>query len=196
MVELILASGSAARRQMLAAAGVPFRVVPADVDEAAVRAGLGDTEPAEVARVLARAKAEAVSRQHPAALVIGADQVLALGQQVHAKAPDVAAARRVLSALAGRTHRLISAVALAEGGAIAWSHADSAALTMRSLSDAFLDDYLARAGERVLASVGCYELEGLGVQLLERVDGDYFTVLGLPLLPLLAALRARGVLAT
>lgn len=199
-LDLVLASGSAARRQMLEAAGLTFRVVPADVDEDAIRAVLTDIDldggPERVAGVLARAKAEEVSRRMPAALVIGADQVLALGREIFTKATDLAAARRALRALSGHTHRLLSAASLAIGGVQVWSHLDTASLGMREISDAFLDDYLARAGDRVCASVGAYELEGLGVQLFDRIVGDYFTILGLPLLPLLAELRARGAVAS
>lgn len=195
MPDLILASGSSARRSMLAAAGISFEVVPADVDEEVIRDGLGAAEPAEVARVLARAKAEEVSRRRPAALVIGADQVLALGATIYTKAPDVAAARTALRSLAGRTHRLLSAVALAQAGVCAWQHLDAAELAMRDFSDEFLDDYIERAGTRICASVGAYELEGLGIQLFERISGDYFTILGMPLMPLLAELRQRGLIA-
>ena len=195
MPDLILASGSVARRQMLAAAGVTFRVVPADVDEDAIRTELGDrTDPAEVARVLARAKAEEVSRRNPAALVIGADQVLALGGEIYTKPAGLDEARKALRSLAGHQHHLHCAVSLARNGGHVWGRVDSAALVMRRFSDSFLDDYLARAGERVCACVGAYELEGLGIQLFETIEGDYFTILGMPLLPLLAELRSRGVL--
>lgn len=197
--ELILASGSRARRQMLEAAGLAFRVVPADVDEEAHRRAMVEHDvnggPPRVAQVLARVKAEEVSRRFPHALVIGADQVLALRREIFTKPADLGAARAALEQLAGHTHHLHSAVTLARGGAQIWSHIDSAALTMRALSAAFLDDYVRRAGERICASVGAYELEGLGVQLFERIEGDYFTVLGLPLLPLLAELRRVGQLA-
>jgi septum formation protein len=194
MTDLILASGSRARRQMLEAAGLTFEVRPTDVDEDAIRATLGDATPQHVAVVLARAKAEAASREVPDALVIGADQVLALGRTIYTKAPDIAAARSALRSLAGRSHHLHSAVTLALAGCQVWHHLDTAALAMRDFSDAFLDEYLARAGDRVCASVGAYELEGLGIQLFERIEGDYFTILGMPLLPLLSELRARGTL--
>lgn len=193
--EIILASGSSARRKMLEAAGVAFRVVPAEVDEAAKRAGLGRVRPKEVAFQLARAKAEEVSRRAPEAFVIGADQVLALGPVIYTKAPDVTAARATLRSLAGKTHRLISAVSLARGGQELWHHADTASLKMRNFSDAFLDNYVARAGPSLCASVGAYELEGLGIQLFDRIEGDYFTILGMPLMPLLAELRRRAVIA-
>jgi len=195
MPGLVLASGSRARRQMLEAAGVPFEVRPTDVDEDAIRSTLADAAPEHVAAVLARAKAEAASRLAPRALVIGADQVLALGRTIYTKAPDIAAARAALRSLAGRRHHLHSAVSIAVAGREVWQHIDTAALAMRGFSDAFLDAYLARAGDRACASVGAYELEGLGIQLFERIEGDYFTILGMPLLPLLAELRLRGVIA-
>jgi septum formation protein len=199
-VDLVLASRSPARRRMLEAAGLTFRVERPDVDESAIRSTLADFDhyggAERVARVLARAKGEDVSRRLPGALVIGADQVLALDREIFSKPADMAAARQTLRVLSGRTHRLLSAASLAIDGAQVWSHLDIASLTMRKLSDAFIDDYLARAGDKVCTSVGGYELEGLGVQLFERVDGDYFTILGLPLLPLLAELRARGVVAS
>ena len=198
MSDLVLASASHTRRQMLAAAGLAFRVVPADVDEDALRRVLADHDhhgtPSRMAEELARAKAEEVSRRCPDALVIGADQILALGREVFTKPSDLAAAGDALRRLSGQTHKLHSAVALARGGARIWRHVGTAGLTMRRLSDDFIADYLARAGERVCASVGAYELEGLGIQLFDHIDGDYFTILGLPLPPLLAELRRQGEL--
>ena len=198
--ELILASGSRARRQMLEAAGVRFQVVPADVDEDAHRLSISEHDvhggPARVAQVLARVKAEEVSRRFPQALVIGGDQVLALGREIFTKPADLGAARVCLERLSAQMHQLHSAVALASAGAQVWSHLDTASLTMRLLSPAFVDEYLHRAGERVCSSVGAYELEGLGIQLFERVEGDYFTILGLPLLPLLAQLRRMSAIPT
>ncbi len=197
-INLILASGSATRRKLLEAAGVEFRVVTPDVDEDAVRRDLFDSNPdatsTHVARLLASEKANAVSRLHPAALVIGADQVLEAGREVFSKPPDMSAARVALKSLSGRTHRLLSAVALAHGGTTVWQHLEVASLAMRDVSDKFLDDYLARTGPRILASVGAYELEGLGIQLFDRIEGDYFTILGLPLLALLGELRTRGAI--
>ena len=134
-----------------------------------------------------------MSGEFPADLVIGADQVLALGDETLGKPHDLVAARAQLERLRGRTHRLISAVALALGGRVVWSKVDTASLTVRELSAAFLDEYLARCGERLLGIAGAYEIEGLGIQLFDRVEGDYFTIVGLPLLPLLAELRARGM---
>jgi len=196
---IVLASASRARRELLAAAGVAFTVEPADVDEPTIRRGLagkGDVGPSAVAEVLARAKAEDVSRRHARALVIGADQVLALGPDLLTKPKDEAAARDALHKLKGKTHELHSAVAFAEDGVVTWATAATARLTMRDFSDAFLDDYLMRAGDRIGLSVGGYELEGLGVQLFECIEGDYFTILGLPLLPVLAELRARELVLT
>jgi septum formation protein len=198
--QIVLASASRARREMLAAAGIAFTVEPADVDEEAIRRRLAADEapagPLEVAEILARAKAEDVSGKHAGTLAIGADQVLALGAEILTKPEDDAAARATLLKLRGRTHELHSAVAFAENGIVTWAHAATARLTMRAFSDAYLDEYLLRAGDRTGQSVGAYELEGLGVQLFERIEGDYFTILGLPLLPVLAELRARGIIAT
>jgi septum formation protein len=195
---IILASGSSARRQMLAAAGVLFQVVPADVDEAEIRDTMlneSDCVDADViAGALARAKAIAVSQLHPAALVIGADQTLALGSKLFSKPAGLIEARDHLDRLRGRTHALHSAVVIAHRGEPVWGLCETANLTMRRFSDVFLDAYIARAGERICNSVGAYELEGQGLQLFERIEGDYFTILGLPLLPLLAELRARGAL--
>jgi septum formation protein len=196
--QIVLASTSRARREMLAAAGVAFTVEPADVDEPAIRQTLAADQraggPAHVAEILARAKAEDVSRRHDDSLIIGADQVLALGTELLTKPKDAAAARASLEKLRGKTHELHSAVAFAERGKVTWVHSATARLSMRAFSDAFLDEYLLRAGDRIALSVGAYELEGLGVQLFERIEGDYFTILGLPLLPVLTELRARGVI--
>ena len=196
--EIVLASGSRARREMLAAAGVHFTVQPADVDEPAIRARMrkadANVDPKKIAAMLAAAKAEDVSGKIAGSLIIGADQVLALGDELLSKAPSIDAAREALRKLRGRTHELHSAVAFAENGKITWAHVATARLTMRNFSDAFLDDYLLRAGDQVRQSVGAYELEGLGVQLFDKVEGDYFTVLGLPLMPVLAELRERGII--
>ncbi|MGZ5851663.1 MAG: Maf family nucleotide pyrophosphatase [Hyphomicrobium sp.] len=197
--QIILASTSRARREMLAAAGVAFTVEAADVDEPAVRktllAAKSAATPPQIADALARAKAEDVSQRHKGSLVIGGDQVLALGTELLTKAKDEAAARATLMKLRGMTHELHSAVALAVDGRVLWTHTGTARLKMRDFSDAFLEEYLTRAGDRVGQSVGAYELEGLGVQLFDKIEGDYFTILGLPLLPLLAELRAHGMIA-
>jgi septum formation protein len=197
--QIILASTSRARREMLAAAGVAFTVEAADVDEPAIRktllAAKSAATPPQIADALARAKAEDVSQRHKGSLVIGGDQVLALGTELLTKARDEAAARATLKKLRGMTHELHSAVALAVDGRVLWTHTGTARLKMRDFSDAFLEEYLTRAGDRIGQSVGAYELEGLGVQLFDKIEGDYFTILGLPLLPLLAELRAYGMIA-
>ena len=194
--ELVLASASPFRRKMLSAAGLSFRVVPAEVDEAALKRGFVDKTPAEIAGALARAKALEVSARLPAARVIGADQVLALGTEMFDKPGDLAAARAQLLRLRGKTHKLLTAAALAESGEIVWSRLETATLTMRSFSAAFVDSYLAAAGAGLCRIVGAYEIEGAGIQLFERVEGDHFTIVGLPLLALLTELRARGGIAT
>ena len=194
---LILASGSPTRAAMLRAVGLPFSAVPADVDEAALYQNAisenPQISPDAVAALLARAKAENVSRSHPEALVIGGDQVLAVGKDLVFKAADGKAARAILLRLKGQTHTLHSAVSLAASGVESWSAADTATLTMRDFSSAFLDDYIARAGDALTSSAGCYQIEGLGLTLFEKVSGNHATILGLPLLALLAELRARGV---
>jgi septum formation protein len=195
---LILASGSAARKAMLEAAGLTFDVIPADIDEAAIRDAMTNTkarpESADVAAAIAAEKAQTVSELHPDALVIGADQVLALGGKIFAKAGSPAEAREILVMLRGRTHELVSAVALARGGTVHWQTIGSAEMTMRDFSDEFIGSYLERTGERALGCVGCYEIEGLGVQLFDDIEGDYFTILGIPLLPLLARLRQEEMI--
>jgi septum formation protein len=192
---IVLASASRARRELLAAAGVPFTVEAADVDEPALRHALDpQTKPTEVAEVLARAKAKDVGARHDGALVIGADQVLAFGDEILTKPGNAEGARKTLLKLRGKTHELHSSVAFAENGDIVWMHTGTARLTMRNFTDEFLDDYLVRAGDSVGQSVGAYELESTGVQLFEQVEGDYFTVLGLPLLAVLGELRKRGVI--
>jgi septum formation protein len=195
---LILASASPYRRRMLENAGVAFSVVPADVDEASLKRRLaGEAQPAAaVADALARAKAQDVSARYPDAMIIGADQILAVDNELLDKPGDLAAARAQLERLRGRTHRLLSAVALAQAGDILWTHVGEAVLTMREFSPAFLDRYLALAGASLCRIVGAYEIEGLGIQLFDRVEGDHFSIICLPLLPLLMELRSRGVIAT
>ena len=192
---LVLASGSAVRRGLLEAAGIPVEARPASLDERAIEAGAPSEEPGAVAALLARAKALHVAAQMPGRLVVGADQTLALGRRRFDKPKDRAAARAQLRALAGRTHELHAAVAVARGPQVLYEHVGVARLTMRALTDAFLDRYLDAVGPAVVASVGAYQVEGPGIHLFERIEGDHFTVLGLPLLPLLAYLRAEGSLA-
>lgn len=193
---LILASKSAARRAMLDGAGVPFSVQVADVDEDAVKAVHDPADPAGLAVELARVKALAVSRRDSDAWVLGADQTLAFEGGLVSKAGSMDEARARLGRMRGRTHTLHSGAALARNGQVVWSGVDSVAMRMRDFSDGFLDAYLAAEGEALLSSVGSYRLEGLGSQLFETVEGDYFTVLGLPLWPVLAELRRAGVLRT
>ncbi len=193
---LVLASASPFRRRMLEAAGLSFEVAPADVDEAMLKRdllGSGST-PSTIAAALAAAKADAVSARLPDALVIGADQVLALGQDLFSKPVGTPAAREQLLRLRGKSHQLHTAACLATGGKAVWTHVEIATLTMRPFSDAFLADYLRVAGDRVCHTVGAYEIEGLGIQLFERIEGSLFTIIGLPLLPVLAELRARGMI--
>lgn len=191
---LVLASGSRIRATLLANARLDFAVDPATVDERAVEAPLLEAgfPPEDIAQVLAEAKALDVAGRRPQDLVIGADQVLGLGNARFTKPADMEAARRQLLDLSGKTHELHSAVVLARGGEVLWRHVSTARLTMRALSPAEIGRYLALAGDAVLSSVGCYQLENVGVRLFERIEGDYFTILGLPLLPLLGELRALG----
>ena len=196
---LVLASASPYRRRMLEAAGLSFQVVAAEIDETALKrrlmAATAKPGPDAIAESLAQAKAEAVSRIDPGALVIGADQVLALGDELFDKPGDLAAARAQLKRLRGKTHHLHTAAAVALGGKIVWSRVEDATLTMRCFSLEFLDRYLAQSGTGLCQIVGAYEIEGAGIQLFERVEGDHFTIIGLPLISLLAELRARGVIA-
>jgi septum formation protein len=191
---LVLASKSDVRGKMLAAVGLRFEIRPAQIDERAVEAESGATDAAAVARLLARAKAAAVAKTLPGRLVLGADQTLARGVRRISKPADRAAAAEQLRALRGRTHELHSALALVRDGNVLFDCVDSARLTMRDISDRFLDEYLDMVGDTALSSVGAYQLEGIGVHLFEKVDGDFFTILGLPLLPLLAFLRQNTFL--
>ncbi len=193
---LVLASASPFRRRMLEAAGLSFEVAPADVDESALKRDLlrSGSTPSTIAAALAAAKAEAVSARLPDALVIGADQVLALGPDLFSKPAGTSEAGEQLLRLRGKSHQLHTAACLATRGKPVWTHVEIATLAMRPFSDAFLADYLRAAGDRVCHTVGAYEIEGLGIQLFERIEGSLFTVIGLPLLPLLVELRARGVI--
>jgi septum formation protein len=192
-----LASSSTSRARILEGAGLAFIVEPPGLDEAAMRkavSGEKTLDPHDVAEVLARAKAEAVSDLAPQAYVIGGDQVLALGKTIMSKPDSMEAARRQLLDLSGKTHTLHTAVAVATNGETLWAETTVATLTMRKLTPQFIGRYLAAAGEEVLSSVGAYQLESLGVQLFDKIDGDYFSVLGMPLIPLLDALRREGVI--
>lgn len=192
---LILASQSKTRRMLLVGAGVPVEVHPADLDERALEAAAQSQSAGAVAALLAREKAIAVERQHQGCLILGADQTLAFGVERLAKPESQDAARKQLRALRGRTHELHSAIAFVQHGLVQFEYVGVARLAMRSFSDEFLERYLAAVGDGITASVGAYQLEGLGMQLFERVDGDYFTVLGLPLLQALDFLRRTGCLA-
>lgn len=196
MTGFILASGSAIRRQILTGAGVRFDTESPGVDEDALKEQMLLSPPADVALALAQAKALAVSARHPQALVLGADQVLAMDGKVFDKAKDEAEARQRLEALRGRTHTLEGGLAAARGGDLVWTHQSKATLKVREFSDGFLDFYMERAGGELTASVGAYAYEGLGAQLFEAVEGDYYAILGLPLLPVLELLRREGVVMT
>jgi septum formation protein len=198
MNAIVLASGSVARQRLLRAAGVPFVVDVAQIDEAAVIESLtAEKAPArDVADLLAELKAVKVSVRHPQAFVIGADQVLSVGAALFQKPGTIAGAREQLRQLKGRTHVLSSAVSVAREGSVIWRTVAEARLTMRDFSDPFVDAYLAGAGEDILGSVGAYHVEGLGIQLFSRIEGDTFTILGLPLVPLLDFLRLHGMLKT
>lgn len=194
-MSLVLASGSASRRRMLEAAGLAFTVDLPRTDEDAAKASLraAGMKPRDQADALAELKALSISRRRPE-FVIGADQMLAIDGEVLDKPKDMAEARSHLERMRGKTHELLTAAVVAREGAVIWRYVDTPRLTMRNFSDAFLQQYLSQAGEGVLTSVGAYQLEGLGAQLFARVEGDYFSVLGLPLLPLMAFLREHRIL--
>ena len=191
---LILASQSRARQMLLANAGIDFEAVPADIDERAVQQESGLAAPGEIAALLAREKALSVSARQPGRFVVGADQTLALGERLFSKPAGRAPAAEQLRALAGHRHELHSAVAVAHDGKILFSDVSVARMTMRQLTGVEIRAYLDHAGEAVTSSVGAYQLEGLGVHLFERIEGDHFTILGLPLLRLLAFLRNERLL--
>lgn len=196
---LVLASQSAARRAMLTAAGVPHEALPAHVDEEAITAGLlaEKASPERIADALAEVKAMKISRQHPGALVLGADSVVVTADGTLVNKPETRArAEAQLRQLAGATHRLISAAVICEAGKPVWRSAAAAKLSIRTLSDRFIADYLDAEGDAVLGCVGCYRIEGLGAQLFSRIDGDQFVIRGLPLLAVLDYLRTRGFLPT
>lgn len=194
---LLLASGSAARREMLEAAGIPLQVIRAPVDEGAIAATLLETRktPAEIAVALAHAKAEAAARRHPDALLLAADQTLDHQGRLLMKPVDSEHARSQLLSLRGNTHLLHSAAVLRRGNTVLWAGIASASLRMRDFSEAFLDAYLHRMGPAVTTTVGGYQLEALGIHLFESIEGDHSTILGLPLIPVLHALRDLDCLA-
>jgi len=197
---VVLASASRTRLDMLRNAGLDVEAIASGLDERAiidaVAAGPDGLPPADVAAILAEAKAQAVSQARAGALVIGADQTLELDGNLFTKPTSMEEARHTLLQLSGKTHHLHSAVSLVRDGETLWAHTATASLAMRACSPAFIGHYSAAAGEAILESVGCYQLEGLGAQLFRQIDGDFFTVLGLPLLPLLAKLRDLKILET
>lgn len=194
MQKLILASASPARRAILAAAGLDFVAIPGDVDEAALKAA-SNAAPETLALNLALAKAKSVARTQPAALVVGADQILVCDDKLFDKPANLAAAATQLRALRGRPHRLVTAACAVRASEILWTHVETPQLTMRDFSDSFLADYLKAEGETICASVGAYRLEARGINLFETIEGNYFTILGLPLLGLLGFLRQAGAAA-
>ncbi|MGM4925154.1 Maf family protein [Tardiphaga sp. 804_B3_N1_9] len=192
---LILASQSLARRELLANAGITFDAMPADIDERGIQQKSGLKAPGEIAALLAERKAAFISLRHPGRYVLGADQILALGDRMFSKPAGREQAAEQLAILAGRTHELHSALAVVCDGATLFSNVSVAHMTMRKLDDAAINAYLDAAGDRVTTSVGAYQLEGLGVHLFELIEGDHFTILGLPLLPLLSFLRGEEMIA-
>lgn len=194
--ELILASASASRQMLMRNAGLRFSSIPAAIDERAIDARLeaAGATPETIALELAKAKAVAVSRLYPDDYVIGSDQTMSLGSRIYHKAKDMAEAHANLLSLSGKTHRLNCGIAIAKNGEIVWEAVSLAEMTVRDLSPGYISRYLERAGSQVLSSVGAYQLEGEGIQLFTSIDGDYFTILGLPLLPLLKKLRELGLI--
>lgn len=193
---ILLASTSKTRQAMLENAGVPFTAIRPDVDEAAIKQANTQWTPQQTARELALAKAVAVSCNNPDLLVIGADQTLCFNGRTFDKPATAMAARQQLHTLRGQTHQLVSAACCVRNGVEVWSCCEEASLVMRDFSPGFLDHYLSVLGDDCLTSVGAYKIEGFGAQLFKAIDGDYFTILGLPLLPLLAFLRSQGILRT
>lgn len=192
---LILASQSAVRKSLLVNAGIAVETVPADIDERAIQQTSGLKDPGSIASLLAGEKAAFISARHLGRYVVGADQTLALGDQLFSKPANRAAAAAQISTLSGNTHALHSAVSVVKGGVTLFSHVSVARMTMRALSGSEIAAYIDEAGDAVTASVGAYQLERTGVHLFDRIEGDHFTILGLPLLPLLAFLRSRDLLA-
>jgi septum formation protein len=192
---LILASQSKSRQALLQAAGIDFEAIPADIDERGVQAASGLKHPAAIAALLAKSKALHVAQRQPGRVVVGADQTLALQERLFSKPAGREQAAGQLRALAGKTHELHSAIAVAKGDKVLFEHVSVARMTMRGMSDATIARYLDAAGAAVTTSVGAYQLEGLGVHLFETIEGDHFTILGLPLLPLLGCLRGLGLVA-
>jgi septum formation protein len=193
-VPLVLASSSPFRRMLMTNAGLTFDHQAADIDEREIEAGLVDADPEKVATVLAEEKAKNVSAVRPGCFVIGSDQTMSLGKRIYHKAADAVEAKANLLSLSGKTHRLNSAVVIVRDGEVVWDHVGHADLTMRELSPEFIEHYMSRTGPDVLKSVGSYQLEGVGIQLFSEIDGDYFTIVGLPMLALLQKLRELGAI--
>ncbi len=195
---LVLASGSRTRFEMMKSAGLAFTVDPADIDEQAIREKRMNQstpcDPSEMANELAMAKALAISPLHKNEIVVGSDQILALGDEIYSKPANREEALQTLKSLRGKTHTLHTAVAIACNEKIHWHHVETASITLREFSPEFAEEYLRRIGDDAYLSVGAYQIEGLGIQLFKKIEGDYFTILGLPLLPLLKELRNMGVL--
>jgi len=194
MMALVLASGSSIRAQILRGAGIPFSVHAAKIDEDAVKTEKEGVSGRAIAETLAELKALAISTQYPQELVLGADQVLEMDGRLFSKVDTLDAAAARLRRLRGKKHQLIGALVLAKNGSVLWCHTEISTLWVRDFSEAFLQDYFKAEGDTLLGSVGCYRYEGPGAQLFERVEGDYFSILGLSLLPLLAALRDLGAI--
>ncbi|MDR7033802.1 Maf-like protein [Mesorhizobium sp. BE184] len=196
MEKIVLASGSQFRKAILMNAGLDIEIVPAQIDERAAEAPLQESgaSPEDVALILAEAKAVEVSTRKPGALVLGCDQTMSLGDEVFHKPADMEGARRHLLKLSGKTHHLNSAAVLVRDGEVLWRHVGTASLTMRNLDPAFIGRHLARVGPKALLSVGAYQIEGEGIQLFEKIEGDYFTIVGVPLLATLAELRRLGAI--
>lgn len=192
---LILASQSAVRKSLLVNAGIAVETVPADIDERGIQDRSGLKNPGEIAALLAGEKAKFISGKHPGRYVVGADQTLALGERFFSKPANRAAASAQIATLSGQAHELHSAVSVTKDGMALFSHVSVARMTMRALTDAEIAAYIEEAGDAVTSSVGAYQLERTGAHLFERIEGDHFTILGLPLLPLLAFLRSRNLLA-
>lgn len=192
---LILASQSAVRKSLLVNAGIAVETMPADIDERGIQQDSGLADPGKIAALLAAEKAKLISARNPGRYVVGADQTLALGEQLFSKPVDRAVAAAQIRTLSGQMHALHSAVAVAKDGTVLFADVSVARMTMRPLTDAEIAAYLAEAGDAVLASVGAYQLERTGIHLFTRIEGDHFTILGLPLLPLFGFLRSRNLLA-
>lgn len=196
--KLILASASRTRREILQNAGIDFDVVPADINEEKIKQDMvrADKIPQDIAERLAFEKAALVSEKYPGCFILGADQILVCAGEIYSKASSMEEARQNLKTFRNRNHMLVTSLVLVKGGTEVWRTTDTPCLVMRDFSDAFLEDYLEKAGEDILSSVGCYFLEGTGLQLFSRIDGNYFSILGLPVINLLEKLRQLNILSS